>query len=464
MLREVADGCPKVTGQRPPSRAEMFAGGHEQGGEVAGALQVRDQPAEADGGVAGGVGEADLLLERLGGGAGEDGSLLIVGDTKQAIYRWRGGNTDLMEVLVPQSLDIDSLVLDTNYRSKEYVVDFNNRFFATAIDLVGNDDPDIRMIYDSFEQKVRPGNEAEGFVRVELLEHETYKFPETARDRCLEIIESVVAQGYAYNDIAVLTRNNQAGSKMAELLAQHNIRVISSESILLSKAPVVNFMVSCFKFLAEPIEAISRAELLNYFFHYLHSDADLNIDPNRKIRELLKDEKPIQAMYEVLPREFKNLSYQTDRLSVYEMAEEIVRIFALQDVAPAFVQHFLDVVLEFSEKRKPDLTAFLDFWEEKKDSFSVIVPEGDNAIEIITIHKSKGMEYPVVIIPEADWDATPRTNSTIWANSGEVFGEFPDTHLVAYQEGLESSSFGETYVEEKRKTLLDNLNMLNPFL
>ena len=401
------------------------------------------------------------LVDNLkAGGSGKDGSLLIVGDTKQAIYRWRGGNTDLMELLVPQDLAVTPMVLDTNYRSKEYVVDFNNRFFAAAIDLIGKDDTTISMIYDAFEQKVRPGNETAGFVRVELLEHERYKYPEAARERTVEIIESIVEQGYAYNDIAILTRNNQDGSRIAELLAQHNIRVISSESILLSKAPVVNFMVSCFKFLFDPIDQIARAELLNYFFHYLHGEKELDIDPNRKIRELLKDEKPIQAMYEILPKEFRTLSYQTDRLSVYEMAEETVRIFELQGVAPAFVQHFLDVVLEFSEKRKPDLGAFLDYWAEKKDGFSVIVPEGDNAIEILTIHKSKGMEYPVVIIPQADWESSPRTNSTIWANSGEVFGEFPDTHLVAYQDGLESSSFSETYTEEKRSALLDNLNLL----
>ena len=401
------------------------------------------------------------LVENLqAGGSGDEGSLLIVGDTKQAIYRWRGGETGLMEVLVPNKLQISPLVLDANYRSKEYVVDFNNRFFESAIDILGKDDPEIGLIYNAFSQKVRPGNEAEGFVRVELLQHEQYKFPEVARERCLELIQSIVEQGYSYKDIAILTRNNTNGSKIAELLAQHEIRVISSESILLSKAPVVSFLVSCFKFLFDPMDQIARAELLNYFFQYLHSDIELNVDPNRKIRELLKDEKPIQAMYEVLPREFKSLSYQTDRLSVYEMAEETVRIFGLQEVAPAFVQHFLDVVLEFSEKRKPDIGAFLDYWEEKKDSFSVIVPEGDNAIEILTIHKSKGLEYPIVIIPEADWETTPRTNSTIWANSGEVFGDFPDTHLVAYQDGLESSSFGETYLEERRKAIIDNLNLL----
>ncbi len=401
-----------------------------------------------------------LVQNLKGGGAGESGSLLIVGDSKQAIYRWRGGETSLMELMVPHDLGVTPKVLDRNFRSKEYVVDFNNRFFEEAIRLLAPSQPEISLIYSDLQQLVRPGNETQGFVRVELLEHDNDSFGEVANARTVELVQSLLEQGYEYCDIAILVRTKDEGSKIAEVLGTAGIRVISAESILLCKSPVVNFLVSLFRLLFDPSDAIPRAEVLHYFFRDLHKGTDWGMDPHHRIRELLQDEHPVQAMYEVLPKAFKLLSYRTDRLSLYELAEETIRIFELEKMAPAFVQHFLDVVLEFSERKKPDIGAFLEFWDDKKEGFSLIVPEGENAVEILTIHKSKGLEFPIVIIPRADWFTSPKANSPIWASSGEVFGDFPGTHLVKTQAGLQNSAFGETYQEELDKTVLDNLNVL----
>lgn len=401
------------------------------------------------------------LVENLqSGGHGKSGSLLIVGDSKQAIYRWRGGETSLMELLVPEQLGVTPMVLGRNFRSHEYVVDFNNRFFEEAVKLLSLEQPDIELIYSDLAQTVRPGNEALGFVRIELVEPDDRKYAEVAYERTLELVRSLLEQGYQYRDIAILVRTRDEGSQIAEVLGKEGVRVISAESILLYKSPVVNFLVSLFRFMFDPVDAIPRAEVLHYFFHHLHPDTDWGVDPNLKIRELLSDEHPIQSMLEVLPRELRGLMFRTDRLSLYELTEEVVRIFGLNVSAPAFVQHFLDVVLEFSERRKPDLGAFLEFWDEKKEGFSLIVPSGEDAVEIQTIHKSKGLEYPVVIIPKADWSTVPKPFSTIWASSGELFGEYPGAYLIKPQAGLEQSSFGETYQEELRKTLLDNLNLL----
>jgi ATP-dependent exoDNAse (exonuclease V) beta subunit len=401
------------------------------------------------------------LIDNLkAGGSGHAGSLLIVGDSKQAIYRWRGGETSLMEVMVPDDLGVTPRILERNFRSKEYVVDFNNRFFEVAMKLLAMEQPEIGLIYSDVQQLVRPGNEAQGFVRIELLEHEAHQFADTCYARCLELVQSLLEQGFAYSDIAILVRTREEGSQIAESLSREGVRVISAESIMLSKSPVVNFLVSIFRFLFDPYDAIRRAEVLHYFFLHLHPETEWDVDPNERIGELLADEKPIQAMLEVLPREFRNLHFRMDRLSLYELAEETMRIFELEGVAPAFIQYFLDVVLEFSERKKPDLGAFLEYWDEKKDGFSLIVPKGENAVEILTIHKSKGLEFPVVIIPKADWSTVPKPHSTIWASSGEIFGAYPGTHLIKPQAGLAQSSFGQTYQEELRKTLLDNLNLL----
>ncbi|MEM6273363.1 MAG: UvrD-helicase domain-containing protein [Bacteroidota bacterium] len=388
------------------------------------------------------------------------GSLLLVGDSKQAIYRWRGGEVDLLEVVAPVKLDVEPRILGRNYRSKEYVVDFNNRFFGAARDLLQSNE-DVRQIYTDFEQKIRPGNEGEGFVQVAMLEEgKIDEFRERALERTLDTILDLRREGYRLKDIALLVRRREEGTIAAQYLSENGIRVISSESIVLHLEPVVGFIVSLFRFLVDATDAIARAEILHYFLLYLHRDKELNVRLDERIRELLQDEKPIQAVFEQLPVAFKKLSYKLDQMPLYELTEEIVQIFDLRSVAPAFVQHFLDVVLEFSERKKPDLGEFIRYWDDKKEKFSVVVPEGEEAVEIITIHKSKGLEYPVVILPFVNWSIQPKADSAFWANAGEAFPEYPDAYLVPTRKDLEVTAFRESYTDEVNKTVLDNLNLL----
>ncbi|MEM7036604.1 MAG: UvrD-helicase domain-containing protein, partial [Bacteroidota bacterium] len=278
----------------------------------------------------------------------QDGSLLLVGDSKQAIYRWRGGEVDLLEVVAPHELDVKPSILGRNYRSLEYVVDFNNRFFAKAREIL-QANPLIRLIYSDFEQSVRPGNEGRGMVQVALLDAaRSDEFKAEALERTRTQILELRAQGYNLKDIAILVRTSKDGSEIAQFLSAEGIRVISADSILLHKEPVVNFIMSLFQFLVDPSHQIARAEVLNYFFHYLHSDTAFDIDPNARIRDILASEHTIQTVFEQLPKAFRQLSFKLDQLPLYELAEEIMQIFELKAIAPAYLQHFLDVILQYS--------------------------------------------------------------------------------------------------------------------
>lgn len=388
-----------------------------------------------------------------------DGSLLLVGDSKQAIYRWRGGEIDLLEVVAPAQLDVEPGLLDRNYRSQEYVVDFNNRFFGKVREILSAN-PFVRTIYTDFEQKIRPDHANGGFVRMMLLDstnNEDYKAQ--ALERCRSQIETLTGQGYQLRDIAILVRTGRDGSEIAQFLSGEGIRVISSESILLHKAPMVNFIVSLLRFLVEPSDQIPRAEVLHYYFLYLHSDT-ITVEPTARIREILKDEKPIQAVYEQLPKAVQQLRYKLDQLPLYELVEEIVRIFDLRNISPAYLQHFLDVVLEYGERKKPDLPGFLNYWDDKKAKFSVVVPGGENAVEIMTIHKSKGLEFPVVIMPSISWKIQPQPTHSFWAKAEDGFGDYPDTYLVSPKKDLADSHFAEDFQSEINKTILDNVNLL----
>lgn len=405
----------------------------------------------------------------------QNGTLLLVGDSKQAIYRWRGGEIDLMEHIAPDKLEVDPKVLGMNFRSLEYVVDFNNRFFGAARDILHTNEM-VRRIYTDFEQEIRPGHEGGGLVQMALLEGKNKtEFQEAALEKAEELIHSLIAQGYNFRDIAILVRNNSEGSTIAQFLNERGIRVISSESILLGRAPVVNFMVSLFKFLVNPRDRISQVEVLHYYYSYLDSgevseieEGNLNAleaffeetQPQSRVREILQAEKPITAIFEALPPGFKRLSYQLDRLPLYELTEQVIQIFEMRKRSPAYLQHFLDLVLQYSERRKPDLTGFLEYWEDQKKNSSVKVPEGEDAVEILTVHKSKGLEFPVVLLPFCNWEMALRPRHTFWAKARDGFEEYPDTYLIAPKKELSDSRFQEDYLSEQQRTILDNVNLL----
>ncbi len=405
----------------------------------------------------------------------KNGNLLLVGDSKQAIYRWRGGEIELMEQIAPAQLNVEPHVLEQNFRSMEFVVDFNNRFFGAVQNVLHSNDH-VKQIYTDFEQQVRPEHKGGGLVQLALLEGKNKsEFQETALDRTETLIKSLIVQGYQYRDIAILVRVNSDGSRIAQFLNEKGVKVISSEAILLSRAPVINFITSLFKFLVTPRDRIAQVEVLQYYFSYLEVKASPGLEesnlnalvdffeepqPHSRVREILQSEKPITAIFNALPAEFKQLSYQLERLPLYELAEQILQIFELNKRSQAYLQHFLDLILQYSERSKPDLAGFLEFWEEQKGKASVTVPEGENAVEIMTIHKAKGLEFPVVLLPFCNWEMALRSRHTFWATAVDGFEEFPDTYLISPKKELSNSQFRKDYQTESELTILDHVNLL----
>lgn len=400
------------------------------------------------------------LFDHLKSGAHADGTILLVGDSKQAIYRWRGGQVELMENEAPASFGIEPDRLGTNYRSKEAIVKFNNDFFDIAANLLTEASPLIGQIYEKGAQEVRSGNEDGGFVRLSYIEKGASKaeYNETAKDTCLKTIQELTQEGFRLQDIAILVRGKKEGSEMARFLAEKKIDVISSDSLLLYREPVIAFIVSLFHYLVDPRDNLIRAEVL--YYHLFQSKEEAGQEAHLQIKEILEDEHSIRRTNDFLPQEFLKLRYQLDQLALYELAEEVIRIFGLHDRSQAYLQHFLDVCLDFSDRQKPDLAGFLEEWEDRKEKYSLVIPEGEEAVRIMTLHKSKGLQFPVVIMPFVNWGISPRSDNYFWASAGEGYGEFTDSFLVPTHKDLKASRFGEDYREEWGKTFLDNLNML----
>jgi len=390
-----------------------------------------------------------------------DGSLMLVGDAKQAIYRWRGGESDLIDLVAPAQLEVTPDVLGTNYRSLENVVEFNNRFFETATEMLSHDSL-VARTFEDVRQLVKPGNENGGLVQIHTLDSQDKKeeWVAAALKRLVEEINRLQISGYRLSDMAVLVRTANEGSAVARELDSNGIRVVSSDSLLLKKEPVINFILSLFKFLHEPGYGINRAEVLHYYLHYLLEDGRSEDERNAHMMQVLSDPNPVKALFEIMPPDFKSLRFRLDQLPLYELIEETVRIFGLQAKAPAYIQQFLDSALDYAERSKPDLPGFLAFWELKKDSLAISMPSGLNAVEIMTIHKSKGLQFPVVFLPFADWSTIPKNDSFMWATAEGEFDDYPSSFLVRTSPKLVFSKFQADYDEECRRCLLDNLNLL----
>jgi len=244
---------------------------------------------------------------------------------------------------------------------------------------------------------------------------------------------------------------------IARNLIDANFNVISSESLLLSSSAKVSFIVANIKLLLEPFEDVFKAEII----HFLSQSEKIpkaefenfmqrNISPNEKMQQFSK----------FIKSEFDGFNHSTlTNLTIYEICEKIIIAFKLNSEVDPYLQFFLDNVLEFSIKQNSNISDFINWWEEKKHKLSIIVPEGLNAINIMTIHKSKGLEFPVVIYPFAS-DKAKSTKKNLWTDFND--SELPElnTILLPTNKSLEQTRFSDIYADEINKSLLDAINML----
>ncbi|MCE3279851.1 MAG: helicase UvrD [Bacteroidetes bacterium] len=389
---------------------------------------------------------------------------MLVGDGKQAIYRWRGGEVEQFAMLPeifshndnPLVLEReealkrnhDPQVLNKNFRSKREIIEFNNSLFRT---LAGQLNEKYRNIYDSLEQEFNPSNTG-GFVQVEFFEETKEEWRDKNFARTYEIIFQLLNEGYQLKDIAILVRKNTDGSDIANYLTEKNIPVISSDSLLLSNSKDVNFLHSILKFLANTSDNIVHAEILEYLISSRHID-------NSSIDELIR-QKNSGGLLPILRSVNSDFSIvKLSKMALYELIEELVGLFKLNESPNAYIQFYLDEVLNYSIKKNNNLNDFIEYWEDKKGKASLVIPQGMDAVSIMTIHRSKGLEFPVVILPFSNGKVkNGKDNLWITLENDKLKG-FP-TALVPTSESLNETEFGPLYEEEKSKSLLDSLNVL----
>ncbi|MFZ0595954.1 MAG: 3'-5' exonuclease, partial [Flavobacterium sp.] len=400
---------------------------------------------------------------------GNKGTLMIVGDPKQSIYRWRGGKAEQFIELGKEGTSFfnhEKKVehLDTNYRSYSEVIDFNNAFFSLISAEFSNED--YKDLYEnhSFQNS---NSKKGGYVNISFLpiiekndfpdEEEVVEKSDLYVLATLNAIQKVVREGFLYKDIVILTRKRDQGIAIANYLTEQNIPLLSSETLMIQNATEVRLIVHLLKYLNNSADLESKAN----FLHFLASGKDIQMPIHDFIAAGMS--KRIEVEFEKWLLTFDvSLSFENIRKkSLYEAVEIIISKFVMISEGNAYVQFFLDIVLERDIRNQAGIADFLSYWDKNGEKFSIPSPEGNNAVRIMTIHKSKGLEFPVVIMPFAEEDYNRKPKDKLWLDT-------EDTDLGVPKALIDNSSavegFGESasavFNLKKQEELLDNINVL----
>lgn len=389
----------------------------------------------------------------------ENGSSMLVGDAKQAIYRWRGGKAEqfinLHNNTTTFPFDATPSHLPTNYRSCRQVVDFNNKFFKHLSTVVFTNEA-YKSLYQSPPQL--EFIKKKGYVNISFLEFEKGIDKSLLyAEKVLKIIRSYLdsSEEAAMKDICVLVRKRKEGVAVANLLSQSKIDIVSSETLLVAQSPEVKYIMNVLEYVHEPSNVQAKLEVINYIAS--HNDVG---DPHLfRLKCISLNRTSFFQTLQLLGFNFS--SRIALQLSIYEFVEYCISSFQLAKTSNAYIQFFLDFVIESTQKTTMSVRQFIDHFNLKKETLSVVTPKGINAVQIMTIHKSKGLEFPVVIFPFAELDIYKELEPKEWMPMEDSYAPFSH-FLLNYNKDFEG--FGvqgaAIFKDHQSKLELDNINLL----
>lgn len=388
------------------------------------------------------------------------GSALLVGDAKQSIYRWRGGLPEQFMELYGEknpfpSVKKEVLNLGTNYRSCEEIISFNNDFFT----FIANhfEDPIHKELYTTGNKQEINAKKG-GYVKLEFLQKQNKaEQNEVYAQRIYETILDVKERGFSEKDVCILTRKKDDGVFIGSYLMEREVRVISSETLLLQSSTVVQCLVAILKLSLFPDNDEAKIEVLDF----LHQHLSISEAKHTFFTQFLGLS---TVEFEAKLKEYGiDVSFQTlQTLSLYESCEYCVRQLHFQEKADAYLFSFMDVVFEFEQQPQANKLAFLETWEIQKEKASIPANEGTEAVQIMTIHKSKGLEFPVVIFPFATLDIYDGKRDSVWFPVPDTLSEtFEETPINYSKELVNFGENGEKLYTDHHNTLaLDTINLL----
>ena len=400
-----------------------------------------------------------LLIENQSTG-GDD---LLVGDIKQSIYRWRNGDWAILKNVQKElaSLSPKAKELRYNFRSKKNVIDFNNAFFPKAAKALDDIEPQARFqltdIYNDVEQLTNQTND-EGYASVTLYTKKGNAAPEDYEERMITDMISNIRQmmqgGLTTQDFAILVRKkDNTGSLLHwfHLLAP-DIKLVSDEAFLLESSVAVQMLVAALFVLNDNKHFNPIPE--RYLMMHYHSDVLQQPLTMLQIATATPED--------ILPEDFTQHMQELSQLPLYLLCERLYQIFQLDRIPgqDTYIFTFMDELQNHLRSNPSDIHTFLKAWDESIHNHSIPAGEVDG-IRILTIHKSKGLQFHTVLLPYMDWTIEKdRNDDTIWCQAKKepynALGSLP----INTGKNMEQSDFASDYNEEHLQRRVDALNMM----
>lgn len=393
-------------------------------------------------------------------------SNLIVGDVKQSIYRWRSGDWRLLNNIEEQFPDpetsLETRSLRVNRRSERNIVDFNNAFFTTAARLEyeteqetnGSGAGELMAAYEDVCQDVPVQKASYGLVNITLFDAEEYD--ETMLNSIIDTVDKLVEKGANLSDIAILIRYNKHIPAIAGHFMMHRpeYKIVSDEAFRLDASMAVNAIMQALRTLNNPDDVLSKASLaLTYQRKVLHNDVFES--------QILNGKNTGRLLDSFLPKDFISRKEAILKMPLFDIIEEIYSLFGLKefDDQSAYLCAFYDYVQSFITDNTGNLDAFISEWDENLCS-KTIQSDDNDGIRLISIHKSKGLEFDNVIVPYCDWMLENTRGNTLWCMPAEEpFCKLPLVP-VDYSKKLTETIYAEDYKNEHLQNSVDNLNLL----
>ena len=400
-----------------------------------------------------------LLAETM---SHENGSNLIVGDVKQSIYRWRSGDWRLLNGIEHQfdQMLMEIKSLSTNYRSTRRVITFNNIFFRHAAEieyqalgeLECTEREQLQKAYADVEQNVPDNRPDEGKITITLLPNEDYQ--QAVLQNVVDSVKELINKGLEQKDIAILVRINNQIPLIAQYFLENlpEINVVSDEAFRLDASSAVCLMVQALQLLIHPDDILTKASIVKTWLCTIQG------------RELNDNEYMIAGnnLDDFLPEAYIAHFDELSTLPLYELAEKIYSIFELHRIEGqgAYLCAFYDQLADFVNQNTTDIQSFLNEWNESLYKKTIQSDEA-NGIRLISIHKSKGLEFDHVIIPFCDWTLEKQTDNIIWCQPQEApFNDLPIVPIDYSQNKLVGTIYEQDYLHEHLQNTVDNLNLL----
>ena len=415
---------------------------------------------------------------------------LIVGDIKQSVYRWRQGDWGILNNIeksfAHQKIRLETL--DYNYRSEKRIIDFNNAFWeqcvANTAKEVAQDDAKkakiVQKAYEDVAQKTHKTTE-NGFVKISLYPSKSMK--EAVLEELIETIKELFSNGYGgknQSKIAILVRSKSNIQDIVNALLQsfgNEINIVSDEAFRLDASLSVNIIVSAMHLLTHPDDVLTRGKLVKLYNQEVLkkplTDTDLlvsinesnNIDTkniDKKERRKLATEQQMAKLNSQLPPEYVANRELLLGLPIVDLVDKLFMLFGLDQLEgqSSYICTLYDTLNDFLKDHTADIDDFINEWENSLSSKTIQSDEIEG-IRIMTIHKSKGLEFDNVIIPFCNWEMEKK--GTLWCetkNKPAPYNKLPLLPIDFSRDKLIGTVFEDDYKEEHFQNIVDNLNLL----